>query len=86
LGGEIHRILESQRGPYDLVRTVHGCGSRAVEVSDDLGATAGVTPLRPTFQQRARLVCAGPVGAVFSFDASRPARNGRNCHHFVDKV
>lgn len=82
---QVHGNLESQRRQYDLVRDARAYGFRSVEViDDDLGTTASGTALRPGFQKLVGLVCAGTVGAVFSVEASRLARNGRDWHHLVE--
>lgn len=39
---------------------------------------------RPGFQKLVTSVCGGSVGAVFSIEASRLARNGRDWHHLID--
>lgn len=77
--------LESQRRQYDLVNDARAYGFSAVEViDDDLGTTASGVALRPGFQRLVALLCAGTVGAVFSVEASRLARNGRDWHHLIE--
>jgi DNA invertase Pin-like site-specific DNA recombinase len=39
---------------------------------------------RPGFEKLVAWLCAGDVGAVFCFDASRLARNGRDWHHLLE--
>jgi hypothetical protein len=70
---------ESQRRQYDLVEEARRRGFRDVEViDDDLGRSASGTVARPGFERLVASLCAGEVGAVFCFDASRLSRNGRD--------
>jgi len=71
--------LESQRRQYDLVDVARQRGFGDIEViDDDLGRSASGTVARPGFDRLVALLCAGKVGAVLCFDASRLARNGRD--------
>jgi DNA invertase Pin-like site-specific DNA recombinase len=77
--------LESQRRQYDLVDEARRRGFRDVEViDDDLGRSASGTVARPGFEKLVAGLCAGEVGAVLCFDASRLARNGRDWHHLLE--
>ena len=77
--------LESQRRQYDLVDEARNRGFRDVEViDDDLGRSASGTMARPGFDRLVAWLCAGDVGAVLCFDASRLARNGRDWHHLLE--
>jgi DNA invertase Pin-like site-specific DNA recombinase len=77
--------LESQRRQYDLVDEARSRGFRDVEViDDDLGRSASGTVARPGFEKLVAGLCAGEVGAVLCFDASRLARNGRDWHHLLE--
>jgi DNA invertase Pin-like site-specific DNA recombinase len=77
--------LESQRRQYDLVDVARQRGFLDVEViDDDLGRSASGTVARPGFDRLVALLCAGKVGAVLCFDASRLARNGRDWHHLLE--
>jgi DNA invertase Pin-like site-specific DNA recombinase len=40
--------------------------------------------VRPGFERQVAWLCAGDVGAVLCFDASRLARNGRDWHHLLE--
>lgn len=53
-------------------------------IDDDLGRSASGTVARPGFDRLVALLCAGQVGAVLCFDASRLARNGRDWHHLLE--
>lgn len=82
---QVQGNLESQRRQYDLVSDARAYGFRdVVVIDDDLGTTAAGTALRPGFQKLVGLLCAGTVGAVFSVEASRLARNGRDWHHLIE--
>src|ERR1700674_4574613 len=77
--------LESQRRQYNLVDEARRRGFRDVEViDDDLGRSASGTVARPGFEKLVAGLCAGEVGAVLCFDASRLARNGRDWHHLLE--
>jgi DNA invertase Pin-like site-specific DNA recombinase len=77
--------LESQRRQYELVDEARRRGFRDVEVIDeDLGRSASGTTARPGFDKLVAWLCAGEVGAVLCFDASRLARNGRDWHHLLE--
>jgi len=77
--------LESKRRQYDLVDVARQRGFIDVEViDDDLGRSASGTVARPGFDRLVAGLCAGRVGAVLCFDASRLARNGRDWHHLLE--
>jgi len=77
--------LESKRRQYDLVQEARRRGFQRVEViDDDLGRSASGTVERPGFDRLVAWLCAGEVGAVLCFDASRLARNGRDWHHLLE--
>jgi len=82
---QVQTNLESQRRQYDLVDEACRRGFRDVEViDDDLGRSASGTMARPGFDRLVAWLCAGDVGAVLCFDASRLARNGRDWHHLLE--
>lgn len=77
--------LESQRRQYELVEKARHHGFAKVEVIDeDLGRSASGAVARPGFDRLVAELCAGAVGAVLCFDASRLARNGRDWHHLLE--
>src|SRR3979490_3514765 len=77
--------LESKRRQYDLVEVARQWGFADVEViDDDLGRSASGTVARPGFDRLVAWLCAGKVGAVVCFDASRLARNGRAWPHLLE--
>ncbi len=82
---QVQTNLESQRRQYDLVEEARRRGFVNVEViDDDLGRSASGTMARPGFDRLVAWLCAGEVGAVLCFDASRLARNGRDWHHLLE--
>src|ERR1700737_5444612 len=82
---QVQMNLESQRRQYDLVGEARRLGFRDIEViDDDLGRSASGTVARPGFERLVAWLCAGEVGAVLCFDASRLARNGRGGHHLLE--
>src|SRR5256886_25191 len=82
---QVQTNLESQRRQYDLVEEARRRGFVNIEViDDDLGRSASGTMARPGFDRLVAWLCAGEVGAVLCFDASRLARNGRDWHHLLE--
>jgi len=82
---QVDTNLESQRRQYDLVNEARRRGFQNVEViDDDLGRSASGMVERPGFERLVAWLCAGEVGAVLCFDASRLARNGRDWHHLLE--
>ena len=82
---QVQTNLESQRRQYELVDEARRKGFREVEViDDDLGRSASGMVARPGFDKLVAWLCAGEVGAVLCFDASRLARNGRDWHHLLE--
>ena len=63
---------ESRRRQYELVEIARRRGFRTVDViDDDLGRSASGMVARPGFEKLVAALCAGEVGAVLCFDASR---------------
>ena len=82
---QVQTNLESQRRQYELVDEARRRGFQNVEViDDDLGRSASGMTARPGFDRLVAWLCAGEVGAVLCFDASRLARNGRDWHHLLE--
>ena len=82
--GQVRHNRESQRRQYALVDRARALGWQDIDViDDDLGISASGTR-RAGFDQLLRAVCTGQVGAVFSIDASRLARNGRDWHTLLE--
>ena len=82
---QVQTNLESRRRQYELVDEARRRGFTEVEViDDDLGRSASGMVARPGFDRLVAWLCAGDVGAVLCFDASRLARNGRDWHHLLE--
>jgi excisionase family DNA binding protein len=82
---QIETNTEGRRRQYELVEVARRRGFRAVEVIDeDLGRSASGMVARPGFEKLVAALCAGEIGAVLCFDASRLARNGRDWHHLLE--
>ena len=82
---QVQTNLESQRRQYELVDEARRWGFQNIDViDDDLGRSASGTVARPGFERLVAWLCAGDVGAVLCFDASRLARNGRDWHHLLE--
>lgn len=82
--GQVQHNLESQRLQYALVDRARALGWHDVDVIDtDLGISGSGTR-RPGFERVLRALCDGQVGAVFSIEASRLARNGRDWHTLLE--
>ena len=76
--------MESQRRQYALVDRARGLGWQDVDVIDDDLGVSGSGTSRPGFERLLRALCDGQVGAVFSIEASRLARNGRDWHTLLE--
>lgn len=78
---------ESQRLQYGLKERAKelGWSEGYIRVVDsDLGTTASGCVDRLGFQELLSAVCEGKVGAIFSIEASRLARNGREWHTLLE--
>ncbi len=76
---------ESQRRQYDLANRATEMGWKEVEViDDDLGCSGSSAANRTGFQRLVASVCLKEVGAIFSLEASRLARNNRDWYQLVD--
>jgi|SRR6516165_4307688 len=82
--GQVQNNLESQRLQYALVDRARQLGWAEVDVVDeDLGCTASGIH-RPGFERMLGSVCEGKIGAIFSIEASRLARTGREWHTLLE--
>src|SRR5213593_3005682 len=81
---QVQRNLESQRRQYALVDRARALGWEDIEVIDDDLGISGSGTRRPGFARLLRELCDEQVGAVFSIEASRLARNGRDCHTLLE--
>jgi DNA invertase Pin-like site-specific DNA recombinase len=83
--GQVIHNLESQRRQYELADRARELGfSQVTVIDDDLGRSGSGLMERPGFQRLVAEVCGGEVGAIFSIEASRLARNGRDWHHLIE--
>ena len=84
---QVAQNLESQRLQYSLIELAKQLGwqsSQIVILDRDLGRSASGCVHRSDFEQLLHEVCASHVGAIFSVDASRLARNGREWHTLLE--
>src|SRR5438270_10995521 len=82
--GQVQNNLESQRRQYALVDRARALGWKDIDVIDDDLGISGSGTLRHGFERLLRVLCVGQVGAVFSIEASRLARNGRDWHSLLE--
>ena len=81
---QVQNNLESQRRQYALVDRARALGwTDIVVIDEDLGRSGSGTH-RPGFERLLGTFCEGVVGAVFSIEASRLARNGRDWHTLLE--
>jgi DNA invertase Pin-like site-specific DNA recombinase len=81
---QVTQNLESQRRQYGLTERARQLGWPDVEVIDDDLGRSGAGARRPGFERLLAAICEGRVGAVFSLEASRLARNGRDWHTLLE--
>ena len=82
--GQVQHNLESQRRQYALVDHARALGWKDIDVIDEDLGISGSGTLRHGFERLLRALCDGQVGAVFSIEASRLARNGRDWHTLLE--
>ncbi len=81
---QVQHNLESKRRQYALVDRARALGWQDIDVIDDDLGISGSGTHRPGFERLLTALCDGQVGAVFSIEASRLARNGRDWHTLLD--
>lgn len=82
---QLQHNVESRRVQERLVERAQTFGwSMPRIIDDDLGCTASGVVERSGFERLLAAVCAGEVGAIFAFEASRLARNGREWHTLLE--
>src|SRR6266478_9436838 len=81
---QVHHNLESQRRQYALVDRARSLGWQDIDVIDDDLGVSGSGTRRPGFERLLRALCDGQIGAVFSVETSRLARNGRDWHTLLE--
>jgi DNA invertase Pin-like site-specific DNA recombinase len=83
--GQVRHNLESQRRQYELADKARAMGWREVDVVDeDLGRSGATAVNRSGFARMVASVGLRDIGAVFSLEASRLARNNRDWYHLLD--
>jgi DNA invertase Pin-like site-specific DNA recombinase len=83
--GQVRHNLESQRRQYELADRARAMGWRQVDVIDeDLGRSGATAATRSGFGRLVASVGLQEVGAVFSLEASRLARNNRDWYQLLD--
>lgn len=81
---QVQHNLESQRRQYALAERARTLGWQDIDVIDDDLGISGSGTRRPGFDRLLRALCDGQIGAVFSIEASRLARNGRDWHTLLE--
>lgn len=81
---QVEQNRESQRRQYGLTDRARQLGWSDAEVIDDDLGRSGAGARRPGFEKLLAAICEGRVGAVFSLEASRLARNGRDWHTLLE--
>ncbi|KKM73659.1 hypothetical protein LCGC14_1408220 [marine sediment metagenome] len=82
---QVRNNLESQRRQYDLRKKAQELGWKSIAVIDeDQGKTGSGGVCRKGFEYLLHEVCQGKVGAIFSTEVSRLARNGREWHTLLE--
>lgn len=82
---QVRHNHESRRRQYELAERARSLGWSEVEVIDeDLGKSAAGSTERTGFQRLVAAVGLGQVGAVFSIEVSRLARNNRDWYQLLD--
>lgn len=81
---QVREHRESQRRQYALAERAQALGwQEVVTIDEDLGRSGGGQS-RPGFERLLSAICEERVGAVFSIEASRLARNGRDWHTLLE--
>jgi len=85
--GQVMNNIESQHVQYKLSERAEQLGwsvSQIEVIDQDLGCSAAGTAKRTGLELLMQDVCTSSVGAIFSVDASRLARNGREWHTLLE--
>ena len=82
---QLQHNLESRRVQERLMERAQELGwAEPRMINEDLGCSASGAVKRTGFERLIATVCAGEVGAIFAFEASRLARNGREWHTLLE--
>ena len=83
--GQLQHNTESRRVQERLLERAQSLGWHSPRLIDeDLGCSGSGVVERAGFERLLAAVCAGEVGAIFAFEASRLARNGREWHTLLE--
>ena len=83
--GQVRHNVESKQRQYHLEEHAHALGWEEVQVIDeDLGRSGGGHIERQGFEALVAAICQGQVGAIFTTEASRLARNGQEWHRLLE--
>lgn len=85
--GQVVNNIESQNVQYSLIEHAKHLGWPAAQIKvidQDLGSSASGAVTRSGFELLMKDIGASNVGAIFSVDASRLARNGREWHTLLE--
>lgn len=85
--GQVVNNTESQHVQYNLSERAKQLGWSATQITvidQDLGCSAAGATDRSGFELLMQDICTSNVGAIFSVDASRLARNGREWHTLLE--
>jgi len=81
---QVKNNRESQRLQYALVERARELGWQEAQIIDEDLGISGNGVQRDGFDRLLRDVCQGRIGAIFSVEASRLARNGREWHTLLE--
>jgi len=82
---QVQNNVESRRVQERLLERANTLGwAQPRMIDEDLGYSASGTVQRAGFERLIAAICAGEVGAIFAFEASRLARNGREWHTLLE--
>ena len=84
---QVMNHLESQHVQYNLCERAAQLGGSASQINgidQALGRSAAGFTNRLGFEQLMQEVCCSNIGAIFSVDASRLARHGREWHTLLE--
>ena len=81
---QVHHNRQSQRRQYGLKDRAQQLGWQEIVILDEDLGRSGSGIARAGFDRLLAAGCKGEVGAVFSIEASRLARNGRDWHTLLE--
>ena len=77
---QVRHHVQGRQRQYDLADRARELGfAQTVVIDEDQGRSGSGLAERPGFVRLLTAVCAGEAGAVFALEASRLARNNRDC-------